>query len=500
MKAAVTILDAIADQNLFASWFRDKVTWAAWRAFLAALFALRMSNEQLAIYHQCTGRTAPLSSPATEGWLICGRRAGKSFVLALIAVFLACFRDWRPHLGPGERATVVVIAADRKQARVCMRYCQGLLHSVPMLAAIIESERAETINLKNRVTIEIHTASFRTVRGYTIVAALCDEIAFWPTDDAAEPDYAVLDALRPAMATVPGAMLLCASSPYARRGALWDAFRRWWGKDDASALIWHAPTHQMNPTVPQRIIDEAIERDPASAAAEWMAEFRSDVESFIAREVIEAAVIPNRYELPRAEAHSYVGFVDPSGGSADAMTLSIAHREGDRGVLDAIREVRPPFSPDAVAEEFARTLKSYRLHRVTGDRYAGEWPRERFRAHGITYEPSEKTKSQLYGELLPLLNSGRVELLDHPRLTAQLCGLERRTARGGRDSIDHPPGAHDDIANAVAGALVAAAGQLSKAAQWARFGRSTSPDLTSSQSLPMSAIVHAQMRSRGGWM
>src|ERR1039458_7246855 len=106
MKAAVTILDAIADQNLFASWFRDKATWAAWRAFLAALFALRMSNEQLAIYHQCTGRTAPLSSPATEGWLICGRRAGKSFVLALIAVFLACFRDWRPHLGPGERATV----------------------------------------------------------------------------------------------------------------------------------------------------------------------------------------------------------------------------------------------------------------------------------------------------------------------------------------------------------------------------------------------------------
>jgi hypothetical protein len=59
----------------------------------------------------------------------------------------------------------------------------------------------------------------------------------------------------------------------------------------------------------------------------------------------------------------------------------------------------------------------------------------------------------LYAELLPLMNSGRVELLDQPRLLAQLASLERRTARSGRDTIDHPPGAHDDVANAAAGAI-----------------------------------------------
>ena len=48
--------------------------------------------------------------------------------------------------------------------------------------------------------------------------------------------------------------------------------------------------------------------------------------------------------------------------------------------------------------------------------------------------------------------------------------LERRTARGGRDSIDHGPGAHDDIANAVAGALVLAAGESDYAALWRKFG------------------------------
>ena len=54
------------------------------------------------------------------------------------------------------------------------------------------------------------------------------------------------------------------------------------------------------------------------------------------------------------------------------------------------------------------------------------------------------------------MNSHRVELLDHRRLALQLAGLERRTSRGGKDSIDHAPRAHDDLANAAAGALLLA--------------------------------------------
>src|SRR5205823_2793958 len=122
-------------------------------------------------------------------------------------------------------------------------------------------------------------------------------------------------------------------------------------------------------------------------------------------------------------------------------------------------------SPETAVEEFAELLKSYRVHRVTGDRYAGEWPREQFAKRGITYECSDKPKSDIYRELLPLLNSRKVELLDNPRLVTQLVSLERRTARGGRDSIDHPPGSHDDLANAFAGVAVAIAGH-DKLRQW----------------------------------
>ena len=178
--------------------------------------------------------------------------------------------------------------------------------------------------------------------------------------------------------------------------------------------------------------------------------------------MVDAATIPDCFELPPLTGTAYRAFVDPSGGSADSMTFAIAHQENGAAILDAVREVRPPFSPEAVVTEFVALLAIYGIRSVTGDRYAGEWPRERFAVHGITYEIAEKPKSDLYRDLLPQLNSGRVELLDLPRLVAQLCGLERRTARGGRDSIDHAPGAHDDLANAAAGALLLAGAPVAK--------------------------------------
>src|SRR5262245_61167004 len=98
----------MADQPLLARRVRDRATWAAWRAFIAALFALPMTPEQQLIFEVCTGRQAPPTAPATEAWLICGRRAGKSFILALCAVYLAAFFDYRRALSPGEPGTVLV--------------------------------------------------------------------------------------------------------------------------------------------------------------------------------------------------------------------------------------------------------------------------------------------------------------------------------------------------------------------------------------------------------
>lgn len=129
-----------------------------------------------------------------------------------------------------------------------------------------------------------------------------------------------------------------------------------------------------------------------------------------------------------------------------------------RAIVDAVRERRPPFSPADVVLEFASVLKSYGIRKITGDRWGGEFVREPFRAHGIEYSLAEMAKSDFYREALPLLTSSKAELLDNPRLVAQFCGLERRTSRAGKDSIDHGPNQHDDLANVVAMAIVLAAG------------------------------------------
>src|SRR5262249_32468811 len=141
-------------------------------------------------------------------------------------------------------------------------------------------------------------------------------------------------------------------------------------------------------------------------------------------------------------------------------------------IVDCLREIKPPFSPEAVVKEFADLLNVYGTREVEGDRYAGEWPREQFRKHGIAYTIAEHTKSEIYLSTLPLLNSGRVELLDNARLIAQLLGLERRTSRMGKDSIDHAPNAHDDLVNSACGALLRCAEPtVSLATDAAYFGR-----------------------------
>jgi hypothetical protein len=304
--SSMTLLDCINDPELFAPFFKGD-TWKAWLVFLRALFAEPpASDDDLATYRACTGRTVWPLSAFTETALVIGRRGGKSRVLALIATYLA-LREYDQHLAPGEAATIAILAADRSQARVIFRFVIGLLKKIPMTAAMIVSADAETIVLENRVHIEITTASFRATRGYSYAAVLADEVAFWRTDEAsANPDIEILRALRPGFASIPGSMLLIASSPYAKRGALYDAFRRHFGRDDARVLVWKSDTATMNPSIDPAIIAEAYEADPESARAEYGGEFRDDLADFVVRETVDAVTMVGRSELPPDPGITYI--------------------------------------------------------------------------------------------------------------------------------------------------------------------------------------------------
>jgi hypothetical protein len=132
----------------------------------------------------------------------------------------------------------------------------------------------------------------------------------------------------------------------------------------------------------------------------------------------------------------------------------VAFRDGDFSALASARELKTP-DTESVVVEFAVMLKSFGITRAFSDRYGAEWVRNAFARHGIELLKSPLTRSEIYANFAPMLNAGKVRLLDNQRLRSQLLALERRTIRGtGRDVIDHPTGGADDLANACCGALV----------------------------------------------
>ena len=453
----MNIIDAWHRKDVFRPLFKDPKTWQAWEVFLRGLFGLPIeSAEDLVLFKSCTGLEGTPGEKVRESYVIAGRRSGKSFTSALIAVFLACFKDWSPYLSPGERGWIFIIAVDKAQAGIIKAYVSGIFDRVKCLKGMIERETQETIELRNGISIGVKTASFRSIRGYTVLAAILEELAFYRSEDSANPDKEILAAIRPALATIPESLLLGISTPYSRNGALWEQFRTYYGKS-GGPLIWKAPTRTMNPTVDVRVIDNALKEDPQAARAEWEAEWREDVMAFITAELVEGVMVPGRFELPKIAGANYYGFLDPSGGRQDSFTLGICHKEtSGKIVLDVLRERRPPFQPQGVVAEFADVLKSFGISNVESDKYGGEWVPEAFRVHGIEVKNADMTASELYLNFLPLISNGTVELLDSKRLLAQLTGLERRARSGGKDQITHYAGGHDDLANACAGAAVAA--------------------------------------------
>jgi hypothetical protein len=215
----------------------------------------------------------------------------------------------------------------------------------------------------------------------------------------------------------------------------------------------------MNELIPQEDIDAEYRTDPEYARAEFGAEFRQDLQTFILRSAVEACVIQGRYELPPQPDISYAAFVDISGGRRDSTCLCIPHKSSNgRLVEDLIREVeaRPTLNPIAAAREFAAIIKSYGVNVVTGDNYAASLNTSVWNECGLHYERAELVKSDLFLELLHKVNSGTVAFLDDPRCTNQLCALVRKTSSGGKDRIvkEEGQGFYDDRINAVAGALI----------------------------------------------
>jgi hypothetical protein len=162
-----TILEAVDDRNLLGAGIADQVAWRSWRAVVAAAFGLPLDQDGLALYRECTARSDAPITPCQFLWLIVGRRGGKSSAMAILACYLAIFRDGRPYLRRGKRAVVLLVAQDRTQAQILHRYTQGVL-AAPLLSGKVWNITADTIELNGQVVIEVVTRNYRSV-----VAGLC---------------------------------------------------------------------------------------------------------------------------------------------------------------------------------------------------------------------------------------------------------------------------------------------------------------------------------------
>ena len=453
MRPTVTMRKALSDPKLLGNALEGD-SWAAWKVLLIAAMGERLTDEERTLFKSLTGRSHEPLQHVDEFAAVVGRRGGKSRAMAVLATYIAGLCDHSDALVPGERGVLLCVALDQKVAKIILDYAQALFECSPILRQLIANRTSDALELNNGISLEVRPASFRKLRGPTYVAVIVDEVAYLFTEAAyANPDVEVVNAVAPGLATTGGPLIL-ASSPYAKSGILWNVYRQHYGaKGDATTLVAYGPSRTFNPSLKQSVIDRALEKDRARASAEYLCQFRADIEGFVALEVVEACVGDYREQQAAAD-NTYEAFTDPSGGSDDSFTLAISHRDlrNDLVVIDAVREVRPPFSPEQVTDDFAALLKAYRVSSVTGDRYGGEFPRELFRKHGIAYELATQTKSELFRDLLPLLNSVRITLPRHDRLVSQIVSLERRVSAAGRETITHPEHGHDDLANAVAGA------------------------------------------------
>jgi hypothetical protein len=458
MRVKTTLREALTDKRLLGKTLAGP-SWHTWRTILLAAMGEPLTPKELVTYRQVTGRMTAPTQRCEELVGIVGRRGGKSRAVAVLATYLATLIDYKDVLVPGERGLLLCVAPDMEQAKVVHGYIAGAIAKSEVLRPLLKSSTRNTLRLSNGIDIVVRSASWRRLRGVTCIAAIADESCFWfGEESSANRDEEILQAVRPTLATTHG-LLAIISTPYARHGATWEAFSRDYGpQGDPHILVATGTSLTFNPSLDKRIVDRAYERDPIAAAAEFGAQWRTDISAFFSREAVMACVDPGVMERPYCTGTAYSAFVDPSGGSADSMTLAISHKQKDgTPVLDLIREVRPPFAPENVVAEFCETLKAYRCNRVVGDRYAGEWPREQFAKRGVKFDHSDRSATGLFLELLPLINAGQASLLEHRRLIDQLIGLERRTMFGtGRDTVGHPRNAHDDIAVAAAGAILLA--------------------------------------------
>jgi hypothetical protein len=430
-------------------------------ACLKSIYGLALSPGEMEIYRRGTGREKYDVREHKEVTIIAGRQGGKT---SKLEAPIACFEAFRDHgLPSGQEAYVMLLAPQIAQARLALRSIRNYLRGSQVLSKRVVRITKDEIKLDNGVIIGCYTSTYDGVRGRTIVAAICDEMAFWPHEEtAADPESEVIAALLPGMITVKNAKLVKISTPYAKQGLLWTEFQQ---RAELDFPVWQLSSQEMNPKISSSKLEREERRSEEKYHREYLAVFTDSIYGWITPEILDPCIARGRRELPPVRDAIYAAALDPASRHND-FAFAILHRSPD-GMIIVDRVARwtgtkgAPLAFESVLGQIKSILDDYGINSAVGDQFCSDVISQYLLELGVSYEISvfgAQTRAKLFTNLKHLLVQGKIQLLDDPELLRQLRNLhEERTDRG---QIDVRPsgGMKDDLAVAVA----LAASQLTK--------------------------------------
>jgi len=398
--------------------------------------------------------------------LIIGRRGAKtSAISSFIAAYEALCGGHKAYVAEKQDAIILQVAQDLNTARANVRqFILDILQQSPIgereLGSLQASVTADQIRLKTLGTLITVGPPTIKLRGQAIACCLMDELAVWPKDkEAAQPDYEVERAVRPAMSQFPFRKMVKTSSPWTEEGLLWDAAQMGTygvkGKEPSPRmLVLNAPTAAMkNPKVPLEYLQQERTKDVNAFRREYLAEFAQSVSGFLSHTAIRAALLPTE-RLKKKPGVLYVCTIDPAF-RKDAFAYCIGHLEHDGTfILDFTGQWRgthdKPLSPSFAMASLAVFCREYGIRHMVSDQYHDVTLQDLALQYGISLESmylNAKVKKQIWGDVAAMLNLGRIKMVKHAELTDQLLKLEQHLTPFGNYQFY---GKRDDMAHAFA--------------------------------------------------
>jgi hypothetical protein len=420
------------------------------RAFLKSFYGLKLNGEELDFYYRATGRKIYIPLEQKEVTAIIGRRGGKTRLAAQIAVFEA----FRHKLPRGKRAFILVIAPVLRQSETAFDYISEYIHGSPVLLRSIVEERKSEIKLRNGITIRCQPCN-TTVRGLSVVCAICDEVGFWIHEQtAANPEEQVMAALRPTMATFRDAKLIKISTPCRKEGILWRDLQ---DRQNLRYTVRQLSTKDMNPTISDEVLEEARCDNEEYFRREFLAQFTDSLVGWITPEMLDPCIARGQREFPRVFSGTYIAAVDPAFRNSD-FGFAILHRSDDGHITVAYTARwsgtrKNPLNCDSVCAQIKDVLRRYEINSLIGDQYCFPVLKDRFRQLEIFYREisfGSHTRASIYGNLRQLIAQQKITIVEEPELLRQLRYLEEIRSPNGNIDVRPPGSSKDDMAIAVA--------------------------------------------------